>query len=57
MAQLAIFIRGSDNVYNVPEEMVSLVSLKVTTKSLDLFEAVKKIHYSDFLLTLSIYLV
>ena len=57
MAQLAIFIRGSDNVYNVPEEMVSLVSLKVTTKSLDLFEAVKKKHYSDFLLTLSIYLV
>ena len=41
MAQLVIFIRGTDNEYNVTEEMASLVPLKDTTKSLDLYEAVK----------------
>ena len=40
MAQLAIFIRGTDNKYNITEEMASLVPLKGTTKSLDLYEAV-----------------
>ena len=41
MAQLAIFIRGTDNKYNITEEMASLVPLKGTTKSLGLYEAVK----------------
>ena len=41
-AQLAIFIRGFHNEHNVTEGMVSLVPLKDTTKSLDLYEAVKK---------------
>lgn len=40
-AQLAIFIRGIDEHYNITEEMVSLVSLKDTTKSVDLFDALK----------------
>ena len=39
--QLAIFIRGIDDEYNVTEEMASLVPLKDTTKSRDLYEAVK----------------
>lgn len=39
--QLVIFIRGTDNEYNVNEEMVSLVSLKDTTITTDLDEAVK----------------
>ena len=42
MTPLAIIIRGTDNEYNVTEEMASLVPLKDTTKSLDLYEAVKK---------------
>jgi len=37
----AIFIRGIGNEYNVTDEMASLVPLKDTTKSLDLYEAVK----------------
>ena len=41
-AQLAIFIRGIDDEYNVTEEVASLVPLKGTTKSRDLYEAVKK---------------
>ena len=32
MAQLAIFIRGIDDKYDITEEMVSLVPLKDTTK-------------------------
>ena len=40
-AQLAIFIRGVDDEYDVTEEMASLVPLKDTTKSRDLYEAVK----------------
>ena len=56
MAQLATFIRGIDNEYNVTEEMASLVPLKDTTKSLDLYEAVK-ITLKQFSLTLSTYLV
>jgi len=39
--QLAIFIKGIDNKYNVTEEMAYLVLLKDTTKSLYLYEAVK----------------
>ena len=42
MVQLAIFIRGIDDEYNVTEEMASFVPLKDTTKSRDLYEAVKK---------------
>ena len=42
MAQFAFFIRGTDNKYNVTEEMSSLVPLKDTTESLDLYEAVEK---------------
>ena len=41
-AQLAVFIRGIDDKYNVTEEMASFVPLKDTTKSRDLYEAVKK---------------
>ena len=41
MAQTAIFISGIDDEYNVTEEMASLVSLKDTSKSKDLYEAVK----------------
>ena len=40
-AQLEIFIRGINDEYNITEEMVSLVPLKDTTKSRDLYEAVK----------------
>ena len=36
MVQLAIFIRGIDDEYNVTEEMTFLVPLKDTTKSRDL---------------------
>ena len=42
MAQPAIFIGDTDNKYNVTEEMASLVPLKDTTESLDLYEAVEK---------------
>ena len=42
MAQPAIFLRDTDNKYNVTEEMASLVPLKARTKSLD--EVIKKIH-------------
>ncbi|XP_023227897.1 general transcription factor II-I repeat domain-containing protein 2A-like [Centruroides sculpturatus] len=41
-AQLAVFIRGINDEYSVTEEMLSLVSLKDTTKSRDLYEAVKR---------------
>ena len=41
MTQLTIFIRGIDDKYNVTEEMASLVPLKDTTKSRDLYRAVK----------------
>ena len=41
MAQLAIFISGIDDEYNVTEEMASLVPLKDTNKSRDLYKAVK----------------
>ncbi|GFR15065.1 general transcription factor II-I repeat domain-containing protein 2 [Trichonephila clavata] len=40
-AQLAIFIRGIDEKYNITEEMISVVLLKDTTKSIDLFDALK----------------
>lgn len=40
-AQVAIFIRGIDNEFNIIEEMASLVPLKDTTKARDLFEAVE----------------
>ena len=40
-AQLDIFITGIEDEYNVIEEMASLVPLKDTTKSKDLYEAVK----------------
>lgn len=40
-AQLAIFIRDTDNEYNVTGGMASLLPLRNTTKSLDLYEAVK----------------
>ena len=39
--QFAIFIRGTDIKHNVAEEMVSLVPLKDTTKSLHLNESWK----------------
>ena len=41
MAQLAIFIRGIEDECNVTEEMASLVPLKDTTKSRDLYEAIR----------------
>uniref|UniRef100_A0ABM5FVD0 General transcription factor II-I repeat domain-containing protein 2A-like n=1 Tax=Pogona vitticeps TaxID=103695 RepID=A0ABM5FVD0_9SAUR len=40
-AQLAIFIRGIDDKYNITEEMAALVPLKDITKARDLYEAVK----------------
>ena len=40
-AQLAIFITGIDDEYNVTAEMASLMPLKDTTKSRDLYKAVK----------------
>lgn len=40
-AELAVFIRDIDNEYNVTDEMASVVPLKHTTKSLDLYKAVK----------------
>ena len=40
-AQLAIFIRGIDDKYDIIEEMAALVPLKDTTKARDLYEAVK----------------
>jgi len=40
-AQLAVFIRVTDNKRYVTEEVASLVPLKDTTKSLDLHKAVK----------------
>jgi len=39
--EVAIFIRGIDNEFNISEEMASLVPLKDTTKARDLFEAVE----------------
>ena len=41
MAQLAMFKRGIDNKYNATEDIISLVLLKDTIQSLDLYEAVK----------------
>ncbi|KOC58986.1 General transcription factor II-I repeat domain-containing protein 2, partial [Habropoda laboriosa] len=41
-AQFAIFIRGINDEYNITEEMASLVPLKDTKISRDLYEAVKK---------------
>ena len=40
-AELAIFIQGIDDEYNVTEELASLVPLKDTTESRVLYEAVK----------------
>lgn len=40
-AQLAIFIRGVDKDFNITEELANLIPLKDTTKSSDLFQAVK----------------
>lgn len=53
--QFAIFIRGINDEYSVTEEMASLVSLKDMTKSIDLYEAVKK-TLTRFFLSLYIYL-
>lgn len=50
MAQLVIFIRGTDNEYNVTEEMASLVSLKDITTSPHLYETVKN-TFKQFSLT------
>jgi len=38
---LAIFIRGIDNKYDVSQVMFSLLPLKDTIKSLDLYRVVK----------------
>jgi len=40
-AQFALFIRGIDEQYNVIEEMAALVPLKNTTRSTDLFNALR----------------
>ena len=39
-AQVAIFVRGIDNDFNITEEMAALVSLKDTTKANDIYGAV-----------------
>lgn len=49
-AQLAIFIRATDNEYNVNEETAFSMSLKDTTVTTDLDEAVK-ITLTQFSLT------
>ena len=54
--QLAIFIRGIDDEYNVTEEMASLGALKDTTESRDLYEAVKNM-LKQFSLSTVTYLV
>lgn len=41
-AQVAFFIRGVNNEFQITEELASLVSLKDSTKSVDLFEAFKE---------------
>ena len=41
MTQPAIFIRGVDDEYDVTEEMASLVPLKDTTKSRDLYKTIE----------------
>lgn len=41
MAQLSVFIISIGNEYNIFEEIACLVSLKDTSKSMDLYEAVK----------------
>jgi len=41
VAQLVIFIGGTEDEYNVTEEMASLVPLKDTFKSLYMYEVVK----------------
>ncbi|KAG8238937.1 hypothetical protein J437_LFUL000775, partial [Ladona fulva] len=40
-AQLANFTGGIDNEFNINEELTSLIPLKDTTRSVDLYEAVK----------------
>jgi len=40
-AQLAIFIRGIDKQYNIFEELLALVPLKNTTRSVDMYDALK----------------
>lgn len=53
-ARLAIFISSIDNEYNATEEMHSLMPVKYTTKSLDLYEAAKrKKQFSISLVNLS----
>ena len=54
MTQPAIFIRGVDDEYDVTEEMASLVPLKDTTKSRDLYEAVKNMLKQFSLSTVNI---
>jgi hypothetical protein len=39
-AQLAVFIRGVDENFSVTEELAALVSLKDTTRGVDIFQAV-----------------
>ena len=39
-AQVAIFVRGIDNDFNITEEMAALVSLKDTTTANDIYKAV-----------------
>jgi len=41
-AQLAIFIRGIDQQFYVTEELRALVTMKGTTKGIDILEAAKK---------------
>jgi Spin-doc zinc-finger len=41
IAQLAIFIRGVDEYYNITEELAALIPLKDTTKSTDLYTNLK----------------
>lgn len=40
-AQLAIFVRGVDNDFNITEELLKLASMKGTTTGIDIFEEVK----------------
>ncbi|XP_068217891.1 general transcription factor II-I repeat domain-containing protein 2A-like [Palaemon carinicauda] len=42
-AQLAVYIRGVDNEYNVTEEMASLQSMKGTTTGQNVFDELEKL--------------
>ena len=55
VVQLSIFIRGSDDNFNIFEEIIGLESLHGKTKGLDIFEEVKSYLESQQLNLLNTY--